>query len=57
VTETTNPGVQNPHCSPCVSQNARCTGPSEPGSSPASTVHDPHTPCSHARWVPVSPSS
>ena len=29
----------------------RCGAPS------TSTVHAPHTPCSHDRWVPVSPSS
>ena len=36
VTDTTNPGVQKPHCRPCSSQKACWTGPSEPGASPVS---------------------
>ena len=30
VTDTMNPGVQNPHCSPCESRNAACTALSSP---------------------------
>ena len=76
---STNPGVQKPHCRPCSSRKAACTGDSAPSGPPtpsivvtsapsawtantrqertaspsSSTVHAPHTPCSHPRWVPV----
>src|SRR5581483_8189937 len=83
VTDTMNPGVQNPHCSPWHCRNASWIGLSDPSagdrpsivvtsdptawtanirhdrtaSPSSSTVHAPHTPCSHPRCVPVSSQS
>ena len=45
------PGVQKPHCSPCLSQNASCSGCSVPsGASPSMVVIDAPSACT-ARQV------
>src|SRR5919197_5843156 len=54
------PGVQKPHCSPCLAQNASCTGSSCPsGASPSIVVTDDPSACAarHVQDLTATPSS
>src|ERR1044072_1460086 len=54
------PGVQKPHCSPCLAQNASCTGSSFPsGATPSIVVPDEPSACAarHVHDFTATPSS